>query len=151
MKKNERRYPEQRLSDGEAQRIIRAKTRRSFLVGGLAAAGAAGAYEWITKAAPDDDVPWPQRRVLDFNGRVAERFLSDKQLMPTYAPDKVGGVKPNGNYGLEMPIDFGTWSLRVTAPGRSPATFSLADLKRLPKTEITTRLCCIEGWSGIAH
>jgi DMSO/TMAO reductase YedYZ molybdopterin-dependent catalytic subunit len=151
MKKNEHPHRELSLPDEEAQQIVRAKTRRSFLVGGLAAAGAVGAYEWITEAASESEVPWPQRRVLDFNGRISEQFLSDKHLMPTYAPDKVGGVKPNGNYGMEKPLDPAGWKLQVAAPGSAPTTLSLADLKQLPKTEITTRLCCIEGWSGIAQ
>ncbi len=151
MKKNERQHPELSLPDDEAQRIIRRKTRRSFLVGGLAAAGMVGAYEWITQPAPEDEVPGPQRTVLDFNGRLSEQLLSDKHLMATYDPDKIGGVKPNGHFGIEKPLDPAKWSLQVTAPGRSPTSLSLADLKQLPKTEMTTRFCCIEGWSGIAH
>src|SRR5437763_11402211 len=151
MKKNERQHRELSVSDEEAQRIVQAKSRRSFLVGGLAAAGMIGAYEWITRAAPQDEVPWPQRRVLEFNGQLSERLLSDKHLMPTYSSDKIGGVKPNGNVGLEKPLDSAPWSLQVTAPGRSRTTLSVADLKQLPKIEMTTKFCCIEGWSGIAQ
>lgn len=151
MKKNEPRHPELALPDDEAQRTIARKSRRSFLAAGIAAAGAIGAYEWITRAAPEDDVPWPQRRVLDFNGRLSKEYLSDRHLMRTYSPDKVGGVKPNGNYGMEQPLIAEDWNLQVSAPGISPATFSLGDIKNLPKVEITTQFSCIEGWSGIAH
>ena len=153
MKKNERRHPELSLPDTEAQRLIRDKTRRSFLVGGIATFGAVGTYEWFTHApAPsENDIPWPQRRVLDFNGRLSEAYLDDKHLMATYPPDKVGGVKVNGNFGMEQPLEPGNWKLQVTIPGRTPVFLSLADLKQLAKTEITTRLSCIEGWSGVAH
>lgn len=151
MKKNERRHPELSLSAEESRRVMRDKTRRSFLVGGVAALGAVGAYEWITNAPPEDDVPWPQRRVLNFNGRLSKAYLSDSHLMPTYPPEKVGGVKPNGNYGMEQPLDGAKWKLQVTAPGRKSAVLTLADVKQLPKTEMVTRFNCIEGWSGIAH
>ena len=52
------------LPDEEAKRQLGQRSRRDFLIGGLAAAGAIGAYEWITKEKEDDGVPWPQRRVL---------------------------------------------------------------------------------------
>jgi DMSO/TMAO reductase YedYZ molybdopterin-dependent catalytic subunit len=151
MKKNEPRHPELPLTDEEARHVIRDKTRRGFLVGGLAAAGAVGAYEWITHASSEGEVPWPQRRVLDFNGRLSQNYLSNKRLMASYSPDKVGGVKPNGDYGMEQPLDSETWKLKVIVPGRAPTFLTMADVKELAKTEITTRFCCIEGWSGIAH
>jgi DMSO/TMAO reductase YedYZ molybdopterin-dependent catalytic subunit len=151
MKKNVPRHLELRLSDEEASAVMRQKTRRSFLVGGVAAVGGFGAYEWVTHAAPDSEVPWPQRRVLDFNGRLSEAYVSNKHLMATYAPDEAGGVKPNGSYGIEQPLQLDKWKLQVAIPGRASTFLSMADLKQLPKTEITTRFCCIEGWSGIAH
>jgi DMSO/TMAO reductase YedYZ molybdopterin-dependent catalytic subunit len=151
MKKNEPRHPEISLPEGDARKLVRGKTRRSFLAGGLAAAGAIGAYEWITHADSEGDVPWPQRRVLDWNGRISERYLSSQHSMATYSPAKIGGVKPNGNYGMEKPLDSEGWKLRVVAPGRANAILSLDDVKKLPKTEITTRFCCIEGWSGITQ
>ncbi|MFL6452088.1 MAG: molybdopterin-dependent oxidoreductase [Bryobacteraceae bacterium] len=151
MKKNEHRHPELSLLDDEARRLIRDKSRRSFLVGGLAAVAGIGGYEWITRAPAEDEVPWPQRRVLDLNGRLSEEYLNDKHLMATYPPDKIGGVKPNGDIGIEQPLEAGKWTLQVTAPGRQPILLSLDDLKQLPKTEMTTRFCCIEGWSGVAH
>jgi DMSO/TMAO reductase YedYZ molybdopterin-dependent catalytic subunit len=151
MKKNEHPHRELSVSDEEAKRVLREKTRRGFLVGGLAAVGAVAGYEWITNASTEDDVPWPQRRVLDFNGRLSEAYLDNQHLMPTYSADKVGGVKPNGHYGLEQRLDSDKWKLQVAAPGRADTWLSMADLKQLTKTEITTRFCCIEGWSGIAH
>jgi len=151
MKKNVPRHLERTVSGEEARTTMRGKTRRSFLVGGIAAAGAFGAYEWITRAAPDNEVPWPQRRVLDFNGRLSEAYLSNKRLMTTYPPERAGGVKPNGNYGIEHPLDLDNWKLQVAIPGRAAMSLSMADLKQLPKTEMTTGFCCIEGWSGIAH
>lgn len=151
MKKSEPQHRELIVSEEEARATIGRKTRRSFLVGGVTALGALGAYEWITHAAREAEVPWPQRRVLDFNGRLSEAYLSNKHLMPTYRPEQAGGVKPNGDFGIQQPLELDDWKLQVSIPGRADTFLSMADLKQLPKTEITTTFCCIEGWSGIAH
>jgi len=151
MKKNVPPHRELSLSGEEARATMRQKTRRSFLVGGVAALGAAGAYEWITHADADSDVPWPQQRVLDFNGRLSEAYLSNKHLMTTYRPEQAGGVKPNGNYGIEQALELEKWKLQISIPGRAATFLTMAALQELPKTEMTTRFCCIEGWSGIAQ
>ena len=151
METNEHRHRELLLPDEEAKQKLRDKTRRSFLVGGVGTAAAFGFYKWVTSAEDVDGVPWPQRRVLDANGKLSHAYLSDHHLMPTYSPSQVGGVKPNGNIGMEQPLP-GPWHMEVTSEGmRQPTRFTLADIKALPKVEMITKLCCIEGWSGIAH
>lgn len=152
MKTNERRHPEFQVTQEEADRTINRKTRRSLLTGAVAAACGIGGYRWLTSAPAEGELPWPQRRVLDWNGKLAHAYLSDDHLMKTYPPDRAGGVKPNGDYGLGEPLDAGTWSLQVKTPGdRAPVQLMMADIKSLPKVETTTRFCCIEGWSGVAH
>jgi DMSO/TMAO reductase YedYZ molybdopterin-dependent catalytic subunit len=151
MKTNEHRHPELVLPEGEAEQKLKGKTRRSFLIGGAAAAAGIGFYQWVTSAEDVDGVPWPQRRVLDANGKLSHAYLSDRHLMPTYSPAQVGGVKPNGNIGMEQPL-LGDWHMEVTSEGMGqPTRFTLADIKALPKVEMITKFCCIEGWSGITH
>ncbi len=152
MEKNEHRHRELVLPDTEAERQIKNKTRRSFLAGGVAAASAFGFYKWVTSAEDADGVPWPQRRVLDVNGKLSHAYLSDSHLTPTYSRAQVGGVKPNGDIGMEQPLAGKDWHMEVTSEGTSkPRRFTLADIKALPKVEMITRFCCIEGWSGIGH
>src|SRR4051812_49968731 len=91
MKKNELRHPELSLSDEESRRVMRDKTRRSFLVGGIAAIGAVGGYEWITHAPAEDDVPWPQRRGVGFDWRLSPSYFCDKHPIGTYPPPQGGG------------------------------------------------------------
>jgi DMSO/TMAO reductase YedYZ molybdopterin-dependent catalytic subunit len=152
MEMNEHRHPELLLSDEEAKRRLKAKTRRSFLLGGGAALVGFGFYRWVTSAEDVDEVPWPQRRVLDFNGKLSHAYLSDGHLMPTYSLQQVGGVKPNGDIGMAQPLDGKDWHMDVTheRTGKQ-ARFTLADIKALPKVEMITKFCCIEGWSGIGH
>ena len=147
------RHPEILLPPDEANRQLGKTTRRSLIVGGIAAAGAVGFYRWVTRSAQDNGAPWPERRVLDVNARLAQAYLNDHHLVESFRPDQVGGVKPNGDVGLNQPMpDPANWRVQLTTEeGKQPMNISLAAIKTLPKTEMITRFCCIEGWSGVAH
>lgn len=140
------------LPDEEAARLLKRKSRRDFLIGGVAAVAAIGGYEWVKDAKEEDAVPWPQRRVLEFNGKLAHGYLSDSHLMRTYSAAEVGHLKANGDIGMAEPFDKHKWRLEV-APGEgNPAlSLSLADVMALPKVEMITQFCCIEGWSMVTQ
>ncbi len=145
------RHPQIVLPEADVKRELRRRTRRDFLIAGLAAAGAFGGYEWVVRAKDAGGTPWPQRRVLEFNGKLAREYLSPAHLMPTYARDRVAHLKPNGNIGMDQPIDRQKeWRFQVDTGG--PAlNLSLEDVKALPKVEMITQFCCIEGWSTVAY
>jgi DMSO/TMAO reductase YedYZ molybdopterin-dependent catalytic subunit len=137
--------------EGELQRELGKKTRRGFLIGGVAALAGYGGYEWVRKSREEDNVAWPQRRVLEVNGKLANAYFSNRNLMPTYSSDRVTYLKPNGEYGLDDEPDP-NWSLQLEpGPGLAPLKLELADIQALPKVEMITTFCCIEGWSAIAH
>ena len=149
---NSNRHPEVNLPEGEAQDVMGRHTRRSLIAGGIATAAALGFYRWVTHSDENGTLPSPQRRVLDFNGRLARAYLSNNGSMPTYPPEAVGGVKPNGDIGLAERVSPEDWRVRVEhEEGNLLRTFSIADFKAMPKTDLITRFCCIEGWSGVAH
>jgi DMSO/TMAO reductase YedYZ molybdopterin-dependent catalytic subunit len=151
MKANDR-HPEIALPEKDLRIELRRRTRRDFLIAGLTAAAGIGAYEWITSAEEQDGLAWPQRRVLNFNGKLAQSYLSDSHLMPTYSREQVGFLKPNGDIGLGQPFKREQWQLRVSPGEHEPAfNLQLSDVMALPKVEMITRFCCIEGWSAIAH
>jgi DMSO/TMAO reductase YedYZ molybdopterin-dependent catalytic subunit len=139
------------LPDQDAKAELRRRTRRDFLIAGIAAAGAIGGYKWITRAKGEDNVPWPLRRVLAFNRKLAEGYVSDSHLMPTYSIDQVRYLKPNGDIGVDEPVDPGAWRLQISSEDTPLVNLSLNDIKALPKTEMITRFCCIEGWSTVAY
>jgi hypothetical protein len=140
------------LPDAEAQKVLARRSRRDFLIGGLAAVGAIGGYEWLTNAKEENGVPWPQRRVLEANGKLAHDYLSDGHLMPTFRPDQVGHLKANGNIGMAEPFDKAKWRLQFTPADGAPAIhLSLSDIMALPKVEMITQFCCIEGWNQVCH
>jgi len=138
------------LPEQDAKRELARRTRRDFLVAGIAALGGFGAYEWITKAGQVNNAPWPQRKVLDLNGRIARAYLSDSHLMPTYSASQVGPIKVNGDIGIAEDFDASKWNLQVASGDDDPAlNLQLSDIMALPKVNMITRFCCIEGWSVI--
>ncbi len=147
------RHPEIVLPDGKLQQELKNRSRRGFIVGGLSALGAFGAYKAVRLSQKDDYVPWPQRRVLDFNGRLWRSYVDEARLVPTYSRGQIGFLKPNGEYGLGDEDEDGNkieWSLQVE-PGANvaPLTLTMADVQALPKQEMITKFCCIEGWSTV--
>ncbi|HEY7328823.1 MAG TPA: molybdopterin-dependent oxidoreductase [Gemmataceae bacterium] len=141
-----------RDGDAEVRRQSRRHTRRSFLTGGLvAAAGAAGWY-WLRQASLEDGIPWPARRVLQFNERLTGALFSDKRLASTYDRSRAAeDPRVNGGIGLRTEVDPTAWRLQVEDAGGRNLSLSLDDIKKLPRTEMVTQLRCIEGWAEIIH
>ena len=71
--------------------------------------------------------------------------------MPSYSVDRVRYLKPNGDIGIEQPPDLAAWGLEVASDNGLALHLSLQEVKSLPKTEMITRFCCIEGWSTVAY
>ncbi len=127
-------------------------TRRSFLTGGIAAALGAGTLTWLTRSEAEDGIPWPFRRVLEFNERVSRAAFRDDRLAPQFALSAAAGpadARVNGLIGLRSDIDVGTWTLTVESDAGAARTFTYAQLRSLPRTTWVTELKCIEGWSQV--
>jgi DMSO/TMAO reductase YedYZ molybdopterin-dependent catalytic subunit len=132
------------------------RTRRSFI--GLGLAGVAGVLGWryLLNAPDAEGTPAPFRRVLDANGRLSAAYFRETRLAPEFAPSQgAREVRTNGSAGLESDIDLAAWRLKVIpyaedttyAEHTRTQEFTLADIKALPRIEMTTELKCIEGWS----
>jgi DMSO/TMAO reductase YedYZ molybdopterin-dependent catalytic subunit len=145
------RHSEIALPEAELHRLLKAKTRRGFLFGGLAAIGAVGGYEFLTSAAKDRHTPWPQRDVLEFNAKLAHAYLDDAHLMPTFPLSAVGKLKPNGPYGLDDDVSESDKNLKLDVGAGQTLGLHLSDIQALPKVEMVTNFCCIEGWNNVAH
>jgi DMSO/TMAO reductase YedYZ molybdopterin-dependent catalytic subunit len=138
------------VTDEEARNELRKRTRRGFLIGGVAAAVSIGGYEWMKSRQGDDGIPHLERRVLDANGRLARGYVSDDHLMPTFPAAAVRPLKPNGEIGVDHPIED-DWSLTVKTGAGPDLTLGVSDIKALPKVDMITRFCCIEGWDTVVH
>ncbi len=138
--------------DMEAEMQISRMSRRSFLWAIGAGAGTLAGYKWINTRRDDGGIPWPLRRVLDSQGEIARDLFSTARLSPTFPASMAREPRANGNYGLESELDLSAWSLSVMGLyGGVPLELSLAEIKKLPRTEIVTELKCIEGWSVVVR
>jgi hypothetical protein len=136
-----------------AERDMRRLSRRSFLIGGVAALAGLGAWRGLSKASLDAGTPWPLRRVLQFNQRLAEGYFSASRLAPTF-PEELAQdpARTNGMVGLTGAVNAADWRVRVEHEGRGPAqTIALRAIQNLPRTDLVTELKCVEGWSQVMH
>jgi len=137
----------------QVRRRMRQRSRRSFLRWGAGLAAGAGALEWLTTRPETGDVPWPIRKTLELNERLARGFFSDHRLSRTYNASQVSADRVNGDVGLDEDVDVAAWKLRVEglAFGNGPLMLGLDAIRRLPRVEMTTEFKCIEGWSLIVQ
>lgn len=131
-----------------AEHEIARKTRRAFLVGGLAAAVGVGGFEWLKSRPTDNDTPWPLRKALRLNEDVARTYFRPARLSREYPASAGEWPKVNGDIGLD---DGGeNWKLTLQTPNGT-RELTLDMVHALPRVEVTTELRCIEGWSKIVH
>jgi DMSO/TMAO reductase YedYZ molybdopterin-dependent catalytic subunit len=141
------------LTGDLAEQQMRRLTRRSFMVGGAAAAAGIGAWTWLQLTATEDGVPWPLRRVLGFNQGVVESFGAPRHLAPTFPPESVTGPpRINGPIGLDSKVVAAGWQLTVQHQGRAfSQSIRLSEVLALPRIDLVTEFKCVEGWSQVMH
>ena len=130
----------------------RRRSRRAFISLGLASLAGIGGWRWLVSQPDDSGIAHPLRKVLDANARLSSAYFKQTRLAPEFARSRARMPRKNGKVGLKDELDPATWRLRVRAYGAdSTQEFALADIQALPKTEMTTELKCIEGWSTVVH
>lgn len=136
--------------DTEAQRMKQI-SRRSFMVAAAGGLAAFGAWEFVKTATPVDGMPWPLRRILGMNERLAKGLSSPHRLSREYPVSEAQMPRFNGELGLEDEIPR-NWRLKVIGlAAREPIFLSLDDIRKLPRVDVVTQLHCIEGWSVVVH
>lgn len=142
------------LSSADAQRQIRQMTRRSFATGGIAAlVGTAGLW-WLRSATPEDGIPWPLRRVLQFNERVSQAIFRPGHLAPTFDSSLAREPRVNGLVGMDADIVLGNWRLEILKPDDNATvekTLPMSAIRELPRYDMVTEFKCVEGWSQIVQ
>jgi DMSO/TMAO reductase YedYZ molybdopterin-dependent catalytic subunit len=146
---NEKRELSEPLSDAEAKRQMSNRSRRTFLIGGATALVGIFGWRWMS----DETKSTLLRRTFEFNEKVSQIFYSPKRLAPEFSKDKVTGERTNGMEGLNSELNISDWRLRVggLANRTEDLILTLNDIKALPRTEMTTELKCIEGWSIVVN
>lgn len=142
--------PEREMLTTEQQ--IRRRTIRAFAWFGLASLIPVGVWKYIKSQPKSAGIPGPLRAVLDANVQVANTYFSNQNLAPTFPLEQAARQpRVNGSDGLRSALDLAAWQLTVQQPGRPDRSFSLDDMKALPKHDLIFDFKCVEGWSQIQH
>jgi DMSO/TMAO reductase YedYZ molybdopterin-dependent catalytic subunit len=137
------------ISETEAKRQMSASSRRSFLLGGMAALAGIFGWRWMS----DETKAGLLRRSFAFNERVSQFFYRPSRLAPEFLPSQITPLRVNGVIGLPDEFDSAAWKLSVGGlAGRSTdLELKMDDIRKLPRTEMITELKCIEGWSSVVQ
>ena len=146
---SEKRHLGEPLTPEAAKKQMSQRSRRNFLIGGATALIGIFGWKWM----PDETKHALLTKTFRFNERVSQLFYRPSRLSPEFPLTSVSPRRVNGFAGLSEGFDPATWSLSIggLANRTDDLLVSLADIKRLPRTEMTTQLKCVEGWSIIVN
>jgi hypothetical protein len=61
---------------------LRRRSRRGFLIGGVAAVTAGGIWKWLNDRPAVDGLASPLRKAMEFNAGIARRTFRERGLAP---------------------------------------------------------------------
>lgn len=130
-----------------SQAEFRSLSRRSFLALGGAGLAATGVWWKLRSITHEDGISKPFRRVLQADQKVAQSLFSPRSQGPLLQPRPKGEeLRTNGDDGLGDDFDPASWMLKLEGP-QGKHSLSLAELKKIPATPLSTELRCVEGWT----
>src|SRR5262249_54651187 len=83
----------------DLERRLRRMTRRGFAWGGVAAVAGLTGWRWLVTRSEEGGLPWPLRRVLELNERVARGFSRKSRLSPEFPRTEARMPRVNGSIG----------------------------------------------------
>ena len=101
-------------SEEEAERLIRSKSRRSFLWAAFAVPGVAFGIYWLSGRSKRAGVQWPFRLSHEFNEGVYRQLYSTTRLSREFPVEMAQkDIRVNGAYGVDDSISIDAWELRL--------------------------------------
>jgi DMSO/TMAO reductase YedYZ molybdopterin-dependent catalytic subunit len=130
---------------------MRRMTRRSFTTGAVAALAGAAGWAWLRSRPEAGGLAGPLRKALDLNEKIAGSYFDGRRLAPTFSEAAIEPLRVNGHAGLGGRFDPRGWRLKVRRAGdaQPTLTFTLDDIRQLPRTEMIIEFKCVEGWSRV--
>ncbi len=106
-------------ADAHVLAASRMRTRRSFLVAGVAAGAGYGFYRWTQHAHEVEMQPLPLRDTFQLNAALSRAVFRDRALAPTYPLRRAEVLRVNGVDGLKKPLVLESYRLQVVGSTRS--------------------------------
>jgi len=113
---NEFNEREAEIVRGDAEMVRREsarRTRRSFLLGGVAAAAGYAAWRAIDQSPPVGRLQSSLRHAIDFNADVSRTIFRERGLSPTFPPSRAVPLRMNGVIGMMQELVPASWRLQV--------------------------------------
>ncbi|MGI8786758.1 MAG: molybdopterin-dependent oxidoreductase [Pyrinomonadaceae bacterium] len=176
---NEKRDLSSPMSEAEAKKNMSRRSRRTFLIGGATALAGILGWRYMPSDAKNSLLTRTFRFNERVSQIFFDRDDLAPEFSPSLAGDRVNGMIGLDSdldaqnwrlqvVGLANPQKFPQYSDKITFQGEDNAPRSmdtppapnvstagliltLDDIKSLPRTEMTTELKCIEGWSVIIN
>jgi hypothetical protein len=104
------------VASGDANVIKREsarRTRRSFVVGGVAAAAGYGVLHWINNSAPVGRIQGVFRRALQADAAINRAVWGERGLAPEYPVSRAKVLRLNGVVGMDETLDLSSWRLQL--------------------------------------
>jgi hypothetical protein len=117
---------EHEILSGDAETIkgeSRKRTRRSFVVGGIAAAAGIGLWEWINSRPDMGRLNEVLRRSLQTDATINRAVWGERGLSREYPASEAKQLRLNGVVGMDETLDLDSWRLQlagVEGAERSP-------------------------------
>lgn len=130
------------------------RTVRAFVGFSLGLVAVFWLVGWVGSQPKVAGLPWPLRWVLEnVNGPVAAALTSSRHRSAEFAPAQAQRPRVNGLIGMRGSTpDAATYSFEVIdLDSTRRFRVGLADLRALPRTEVTYDFKCIEGWSQLTN
>ncbi|HET6401130.1 MAG TPA: molybdopterin-dependent oxidoreductase [Candidatus Kapabacteria bacterium] len=92
------------------------------------------------------------RGVQSFNDWVQGAVFNPAKLSPELPLSETTLLKDfrvNTESPHDLNLDLKNWALEVGGLVKRPGRYTLAEIERLPRKEMNTRLVCVEGWSMV--
>jgi DMSO/TMAO reductase YedYZ molybdopterin-dependent catalytic subunit len=132
----------------QTEKVIRTRSIFAFLIFIFSFALGIFAWKWIRHEPKDQGIPATLRKGLSANERIFSKVFSQQHLVATYPKSEaVKYVRVNGKLGLQSGVDTLSWRLQVIKDNGDTLHIPMADILKLPKTEVVFDFKCIEGWS----
>ena len=104
------------VTSGNAETVKREsarRTRRSFVVGGAAAAAGYGLVHWINNSTPVGRLQSALRRTLQTNAAINRTVFDERGLAPTYQLSRAKELRLNGVVGMDETLKLASWRLQM--------------------------------------
>ncbi|MDE3199044.1 MAG: molybdopterin-dependent oxidoreductase [Acidobacteriota bacterium] len=141
---------------------MKGSSRRRIITGGLAAGAGLGGLAVAARLAeryglvppdsggiygPGETLTYAAQRLLNRHS-MAREFSAGQISRPPFANET---APPDAVFLRHQREGFVNWRLSVDGTVARPASFTIAELKKMPVRSQITHLACEEGWSYIAQ